>query len=145
MGSSKGPRSGGRHERTERRRSLVGRRWTDGLRPEIEREVEDIVAGPLRILDQQKKVFIHGDEKHLTPKEYELLRILAANEGRVLSSEELALILWRGKSLQSTEEVKQYVYLLRKKIESHPDSPRLIRSVKGFGYVLVADANQNAF
>lgn len=144
MGASKDLPGGGRHERKERRRSLVGRRWTDEARDTIEQGSEEIVAGPLKILDQQKRVFVEECEKQLSPKEYLLLRLLAENQGKVLSTEELALNLWHGSQHGCADEVKQYVYLLRKKIEADPGKPQLIRTVKGFGYVLLVDDNHRA-
>jgi len=141
VGTSKDSRFTGRQKTKDRRRSLVGRRWTDGLRETVVQGSEEIVVGPLKILDQQKRVFIEECEKHLSPKEYELLRLFAENEGKVISTEELALNLWHGTQHGCADEVKQYVYLLRKKIEADPGKPQLIRTVKGFGYVLLVDNN----
>lgn len=123
--------------RRERRHALTGRRRTDGPRGAMQQDTEQITIGPLRICDREKKVVVHGEEKQLTPKEYELLLLFAAHEGRVFSTEELALSLWHDKQVPDVDEVKQYVYLLRKKIEPDPHEPRWIRSVKGFGYQLV--------
>ncbi|MDH3378030.1 MAG: winged helix-turn-helix domain-containing protein [Gammaproteobacteria bacterium] len=139
MGTNIDSRIAGRREANERRRSLIGRRWTDGLRRTIDQRAENIEVGSLRICDQQKKVFIDGEEKQLTPTEYELLRVLAENEGQVCSTEELALGVWHHKQSGGAAKVKQYVYLLRKKIEPDPHSPRWIRSIKGFGYALVVN------
>lgn len=141
MGTRKKPAATVQRGKRERRRSPAGRRRTDALPSPKQQDTEDITAGPLRICDRDKKVFVYGEEKQLTPKEYELLRILAVHEGQVLSPEELALDLWRHEQRPDTDEVKQYVYLLRKKIEPDPHKPRWIRSVKGFGYLLVIEGS----
>jgi DNA-binding response OmpR family regulator len=58
--------------------------------------------------------------------------------------EELASYLGNGKRCPDPEEVKKYVYRLRKKVESDLRAPRLIKNVKGFGYQLIFDDDENA-
>jgi DNA-binding response OmpR family regulator len=94
-----------------------------------------IKCAKIRIDDRSKVVTIDDEEVSLTPKEYELLKMLASEPGRVFTSEEIINCLWGGGRATSTD-VKQYVYHLRNKIEHDPQSPKLIQNVKGFGYKL---------
>jgi len=133
-----------RRRQQERRNSFVDRRGMDGLRSFRQQGIEEFAAGVLRICDKTKKVFVGGNEKHLTPIEYELLCLLATNVGRVISSKDLSLDLWPRKQPPDLDALKQYIYRLRKKIETDPHAPRWIRSVAGFGYQLVVDDDDNA-
>ncbi|MCS6937294.1 MAG: winged helix-turn-helix domain-containing protein [Candidatus Bipolaricaulota bacterium] len=93
-------------------------------------------AEPLRIDDLSKRVFVNGSEIKLSPKEYELLRLLASEPGRVFSNEEILRAVWAGRQWATAQDVKQYIYFLRKKIEADPEQPRYIITVRGFGYKL---------
>jgi two-component system KDP operon response regulator KdpE len=73
----------------------------------------------------------------LTPTEYRLLEVLAHNQGRAVSENELMQEVWGGTySEEETTAVRRYIWLLRKKIEPDPEHPLLIRTVRGFGYRL---------
>jgi DNA-binding response OmpR family regulator len=89
----------------------------------------------IRIDDRAKVVTVDDEQVTLTPKEYELLKLLANEPGRVFTNEEIINRLWEGGRATSTD-VKQYIYHLRNKIERDPQSPQLIQNVKGFGYKL---------
>jgi len=95
-------------------------------------------AGPLRIDDQRKAVFLGGKPVRLSPKEYELLKLLASEPGRVFSDREILERVWPEGGLASSTDVKRYIHLLRRKLEEDPKSPKLIVTVKGFGYKLAA-------
>lgn len=97
-----------------------------------------IIAGPLRIDPPSREVWLHGEKIDLSPKEYELLRLLAGEPGRVFSGREILEQVWPEAHTATTKDVKQYIYLLRKKVESDPEHPRLIVTVRGFGYKLDA-------
>ena len=94
-----------------------------------------IECAKIRIDDRAKVVTVDAREVALTPKEYELLKLLAHEPGRVFTNEEIISCLWDGGRATSTD-VKQYIYHLRSKIERDPQSPQLIQNVKGFGYKL---------
>ncbi len=99
-------------------------------------EKSTIIAGPIKIDDRSKSVFVDGHEYHLSPKEYELLKLLAEDPGRVISHEEIVGRLWPEANRAVHSDIKQYILLLRKKIEKTPHQPHLIMNVKGFGYRL---------
>lgn len=93
-------------------------------------------AGELLVDDRTKEVWQAGEMIQLSPKEYELLKLLAGDPGRVFSESEIIERLWPPDSLASSNDVKQYVHLLRNKIECDPKHPSFILTVKGYGYKL---------
>jgi DNA-binding response OmpR family regulator len=95
-----------------------------------------IEVGPLVIDDKSKTVRVRGEMVSLSPKEYELLLLLASQRGRVFSDREIIDHLWPGSSFARPGDVQKYIYLLRKRIERDPQNPELILTVRGFGYKL---------
>jgi DNA-binding response OmpR family regulator len=93
---------------------------------------DDYLRKPFEIRELEAR--IHSVMR-LTPKEYELLKLLAREPGRVFTNEEIINCLWDGGRATSTD-VKQYIYHLRNKIERDPQDPQLIQNIKGFGYKL---------
>ena len=96
----------------------------------------------LKIDDLRKQVSIKGRTISLSPKEYQLLKLLASSPGRVFTSDEILYELWQpseesdGKNYADGQDVQKYVYLLRKKLEIDPKEPELVVTVRGFGYRL---------
>lgn len=86
-----------------------------------------------------KRVFLNGAEVKLSPKEYELLKLLASEPGRVFSNEEILQAVWAGRQWATAQDVKQYIYFVRKKLEADPENPKFIITVRGFGYKLNLD------
>ncbi len=99
--------------------------------------VDLLRAGPCEIDDRSKTVTIAGQAVSLSPKEYELFKLLATDPGRTFSADEIIARLWPTSGRAGSSDVKQYVYLLRNKVESLPGSPCRIDTVKGFGYRLL--------
>jgi DNA-binding response OmpR family regulator len=96
-------------------------------------ETPDVV-----IDDSRKEVTVRGQSIHLSPKEFSLLSLLASWRGHVFSDDDILERLWPGSTVASSEDVQKYVYLLRKRIEDDPADPRLVETVRGFGYRLAA-------
>ncbi len=95
-------------------------------------------VGELEIDDVRKIVRRRGHEVRLSPKEYDLLKLLASQPGRVFSDAEIIKSIWPEGSLASSTDVKRYIYLLRRKVEQNAKRPKLIQTVAGFGYKLAA-------
>lgn len=95
-------------------------------------------VGDLEIDDAEKRVRLDEKEIALSPKEYELVKLLASQPGRVFSDEEIIRHVWPEGGLASASDVKRYIYLVRHKIEEDPKNPKLILTVPGFGYKLAA-------
>jgi DNA-binding response OmpR family regulator len=93
--------------------------------------------GALETDDQLKQVSLHGDPIHLSPKEYELLKLLASDLNKVFSDEDIIQTLWPG-GIAVSNDVKRYIHLLRHKIEQDPKNPERVVTVRGFGYRLRA-------
>lgn len=94
-----------------------------------------LVVGPLVIEHEAKRVLLEGQELRLSPKEYQVLAVLAAQPGRVLSPAEIARRAWQRPEV-IPEDVAKYVYLLRQKLQGACPGLELIRTVRGFGYLL---------
>lgn len=94
-------------------------------------------VGALTIDDEAKEVRVNGEPVRLSPTEYRLMCVLASRPGKVFSNEDIIEAVWPDQSdVKTAEDVKQYIYLLRNKIEPHPEQPSLIQTVRGFGYKL---------
>jgi hypothetical protein len=95
-----------------------------------------ICIGELVIDEASKRVEIRGQSVELSPKEFELLSFLASEPGRVFSNREILTQVWADSRLATAQDVKQYIYFLRQKLEEDPRDPKLILTVRGFGYKL---------
>ena len=104
---------------------------------------ELIRVGALRIDPRGKQVYVDDRNVELTPKEYELVRLLASEPGRVFSNREILDEVWASETAQAptSKDVKQYIYLLRQKLERDSGRPELIVTVRGFGYKLSTGAS----
>ena len=80
-----------------------------------------------------------GDEVHLTPTEYALLRYLAQHAGRVITHRQLIGAVLGSGYEDSTGVLRVHIASLRKKLEATPAEPRLIVTEPGIGYRLRAD------
>ena len=78
-----------------------------------------------------------GEEVHLTPKEFELLRLLARNRGRLMTHRELLSTVWGEGYSEDTQVLRAHVANLRRKIEP-ADGPRYIKTDPGVGYRFAA-------
>jgi len=96
-----------------------------------------MTIGDLTVDDDRKAVLVRGVEAGLSPKEYELVRLLASHPGRVFSAKEIIRDVWHDKRYVTAADVTKYVYLLRKKLGDDPENPTIIENVRGFGYKLV--------
>ncbi len=80
-----------------------------------------------------------GQAVNLTKKEFQLLTYLCEHQNQVLSREQLLTGVWGYDLLGSSRIVDIHVSHLRDKLEDDPKRPRLIETVRGFGYRLVGD------
>lgn len=92
-------------------------------------------------IDQRKKcLFLKGQKIDLTPKEFELIELLATDVDRIFTADEIINHLWPDSNRATKSDLYQYMHLLRKKLENDPDNPQWILTVKGFGYKLNVDS-----
>lgn len=95
---------------------------------------EPIELGGVIIDPAVRDAIVRGRPAGLTHKEFELLLLLARRRGRAVSKEMIAEELFEGES-RSEKILAVYVRRLREKIESDPENPERIRTVRGFGYL----------
>lgn len=86
-----------------------------------------------------QSVNIEGKSIFLSKKEFSLLSYMAQNVNRVISVDTLFQIIWGMESLEDTRTVAVHISNLRKKIEADPADPERIITVRGSGYMLVAN------
>ncbi|HEY2189074.1 MAG TPA: response regulator [Caldimonas sp.] len=82
----------------------------------------------------------HGSEVHLTPIEFRLLAVLAANVGRVLTHRQLLREVWGPARVEHGHYLRVFMGALRHKLEDDPAQPKLLLTETGVGYRLVASA-----
>ncbi|MEA3341577.1 MAG: response regulator transcription factor [Chloroflexota bacterium] len=76
---------------------------------------------------------------YLTPKEFEVLRLLIHHVGKVLNTNAILARVWGAERVGEPDLVKQCIYRLRQKIEPTPKSPRYLHTVWGEGYYFDTD------
>lgn len=105
------------------------------LKNNAPKEVESnkYIVGGLELDDYTKEVFANGKKVKLTVKEYEILKLLIKNPGRVYSAEQIYELVWNEKAI-STETIMVHIRRLREKIEVNPKKPQYIKVVWGVGY-----------
>jgi DNA-binding response OmpR family regulator len=77
---------------------------------------------------------VHVDRSRLTYVEFELLRILASNPGRVFTREALLEALWGSSAYREPRTIDVHVRHLREKLELDPSQPEYLFTVRGAGY-----------
>jgi len=90
--------------------------------------------GHIRIDAAHREVVVNGKKRQLTPKESDLLYMLARNEGRVVPREVLMHNVWGYNNSMRTRTLDVHIQRLRKKIEGGPHRSRLIITVPAVGY-----------
>ena len=98
------------------------------------RDSEVIESAGLRIDPSRRSVEVRGKPVQLTYVEFELLRILASNPGRVYTRQMLLQHLWGGSDYREPRTIDVHVRHLREKLERDPKEPELILTVRGVGY-----------
>ena len=91
-------------------------------------------VGGLEMDDEAKQVCSDGEEIALTPKEYEILKLLMASPGKVFSPRDIYKRVWEEDPLGADSTVAVHIRHLREKIEIDPAHPRYLKVVWGQGY-----------
>ena len=98
-------------------------------------ESESYVVGGIELNDRRKEVTVDGEAVSLTPKEYDILKLLISNPDRVYSPKEIYTLVWRENPLAGNDNtVAVHIRHLREKIEINPNEPRYIKVIFGKGY-----------
>ena len=93
-----------------------------------------ITIGGIVLDDRAKTVAVDADEVSLTPIEYEILKLLMENPGKVYSTRTIYETVWQENPYGSENAVAVHIRHLREKIEINPSEPRYIKVVWGRGY-----------
>jgi DNA-binding response OmpR family regulator len=96
-------------------------------------------SGPLLINPATYEVFLNGQQVKLSLKEFQLLHLLAKNQGRVLSRQHLEQAIW-GEAVDGSGLLHTYIRRLRRKLGEPARKPGWIVSVQGMGYQLIGPA-----
>lgn len=104
-------------------------------RTQADAAIKDVYDdGEIAIDFTSREVKVRGELVSLTPLEFRLLTTLTEHVGQVLSRDQLLEHVWGDAFARGGDEVKLYVRYLRLKIERDPAEPKLIETVRGFGY-----------
>ena len=98
------------------------------------REPETFVLGELAVEYERRRVTVGGTEVKLTHKEFELLRLLSVNAGRVVHFETLLRRIWDGRDSADANLVRIFVRTLRQKLGDSAEDPTWIFNHRGVGY-----------
>jgi two-component system, OmpR family, KDP operon response regulator KdpE len=93
-------------------------------------------AGELTVDLVRRIVTVEGHEVKLTPKEYDLLRVLVTYAGKVVTHQHLLREVWGLGAVHETPYLRVYIGQLRQKIEADPTRPRYLLTEPGVGYRL---------
>ena len=95
--------------------------------------------GELEVNFPARRVMVAGEEIKLTPREYQLLRILAGHAGQVVTHKQIITAVWGTDSNADAQFVRVLMAQLRQKLETDPSSPQLLLTEPGIGYRLTCD------
>ena len=93
-------------------------------------------SGDLTVDLVRRTVTVRGQDVKLSPREYDLLRLLVAHAGKVLTHKFILHEVWSGQT--DVQYLRIYIRALRQKIEADPERPQLILTEQGVGYRLRA-------
>ncbi len=114
---------------------LLARIFALGRRREAVSQESILETGPLKLDPATRQVSRNDSPVTLTPREFDLLRYLMKNAGRVVSRERLLNSVWQLGYDPGTKSVDVYVRYLRAKIDV-PGAESLIQTVRGVGYMI---------
>jgi len=101
-----------------------------------------LVIGGLEVDLEKRELRIDGKPVHLTPHQFDLLRVFAANEGKLLTHRMILQQVWGPGYGTESNLLHVHVSQLRRKIEPDPARPRYLLTEPGAGYRLVDPASR---
>lgn len=91
-------------------------------------------VGNIELNDVTREVYVDGEIVSVTPKEYEICKLLMSDVGKVFSPGEIYRTVWKEKPLGADNTVAVHIRHLREKLEIDPANPRYLKVVFGQGY-----------
>ena len=119
----------GSEELTARLRAVLRRAADAGADPSV-------TVGDLTVDLAARRVLVRDEEVHLTPIEFDLLRVLATHRGKLVTHHQLLHEVWGPGYEDETHYLRVHVAHIRAKIEADPSRPRLLVTDPGVGYRL---------
>lgn len=95
--------------------------------------------GDLKVDLEKRQVFLRGEPVKLSPKEYDLLKLLVQHAGKVLTHQFILREVWGPAHESDVQYLRVFARQLRQKIEREPAKPQLLLTEPGVGYRLVPD------
>jgi DNA-binding response OmpR family regulator len=108
-----------------------------GSSNEFQPDLEPLVVGDLEVNPAAHTVTLKGQTVDLSPREFDLLHVLALHAGAVISTEELMAQVWGAEFIGQPQVIYVHIRWLREKLEDNPDHPSRIVTVRGIGYKLI--------
>jgi DNA-binding response OmpR family regulator len=105
--------------------------------PQGEKSTGRLVVGDLEVDSSAHTVTRTGQPLDLSPREFDLLYLLATQPDKVFATEEILAQVWGAEFVGQPQVVYVHIRWLRQKLESDPDHPQRILTVRGVGYKLV--------
>ncbi|MDD6044629.1 MAG: response regulator transcription factor [Clostridia bacterium] len=102
----------------------------------MNRQPKAIQVGDIELDDEGKRVTLCGEEVSLTPTEYDILKLLMENPGKVYSSKEIYRKIWKDIPIGAEGTIAVHIRHIREKLEIDPGNPRYLKVVWGKGYKL---------
>jgi len=106
------------------------------LEPEKGKPPELFCMGDVTIDSSKRQVLVGGESKYLTRTEWLLLSQLVNNAGRLMLYEELLTRVWGPEYRDDIQILRTWLSRLRRKLQSDPQSPQLIRTIPKAGYII---------
>ena len=119
-------------------RELVARLQAALRRADHGKEEPILSVDGLEVDLASRIVRVDGEEVHLTPIEFDLLRLLVRNRGRLMTHRSLLVEVWGPQYSDDVQVLRAHIANLRRKIEPAGEAPRYIRTDPGVGYRFVA-------
>ena len=113
------------------------RRYVDFSRTTVKDEIKTeklLKTGSLEMNDETKKVMVDGKELKLTATEYNILKFLLKNKGKVYSIEQIYENVWNEESYGAENIIAVHIRHIREKIEINPKDPKYLKVIWGIGY-----------
>jgi two-component system KDP operon response regulator KdpE len=92
--------------------------------------------GPISVDLVKRIVSREGEEVKLSPREYDLLKVLVQNAGRVVTHQQILREVWGPAHVEDTQYLRVYIGQLRHKLEARPEDPQYLITEPGVGYRL---------
>jgi len=99
-------------------------------------KVSILRVGPLAVDTRRREAALNDKPLSLTPTEFRLVSALARRPGTAISQEDLVTEVWGDYRQKGGSALRRYIWFLRQKIEQEPNHPKLLVTVRGYGYRL---------